>query len=1540
MRRIFFLSVFFLCCALQSVQANALSDSAKVSRKDSVLLPSVQAHALLAEELPDILEDGLIPATVTDSVQRYIDLAQAMIDKVEAAQNFITNIDANSRFELPVGLTKTIGGISYKLVIHAVRLKPTHAELDMFLQFTIPQNNRKLTFMARGIKLTKKGGIVGDAKLELLGDNAINFNGDKIQLILKGGTPAGGSGTYAIIDCDGFREVSVDAEVKFSRDLVKPENANGNVIEGNVIAGFKASLSDWNDMLIQLDMPAFQVSSLKDFGFKASDVVFDFSDVRNAPSVAFPEGYNNTQTLPGNENLWRGFYMRELLIRMPPQFQKKNGAGTELRAQNMLIDSRGVSGLFSATNIIPLNEGNMNGWAFSLDSVAVKLMANELQQAGFGGQVVIPVSNENTPFDYTAFISADNEYLFSVAPTEDLEFDLWAAHVDIYEGSSLEIKIADNKFLPKAILHGRMNISARLGDENGKGVELADIQFEDLQLQAVKPYLKVGNFSFGSEALQQKMAQFPVSIQNVGLRNISDTETALDFNLLLNLVGESDGAFAADAGLSLIASVGSENGSQKWKPKDIEVRSIKIDIDGGAFKFNGSLAFYKKDVVYGNGFNGQVNAEFTPGLKVKCGAIFGNIEGMRYWYADAMTEFSSGIPIFTGVGIYGFGGGAYFGMKMDNQGLGSDLGKTASGVVYIPDSNAGLGLKAIVSIGSHPKPEAFNGDVTFEIAFFKGGGVRRIALAGNAFLVTPGLDLNLDKLKAATNKMVAAVKKVDGAVSSATGGMLAGDGTDNGSLDEIFGSLSSAGDKGQISAHATIEYDFENRTLHGTFEAYVNVAGGIIKGVGSGGRAGWAVLHFAPNEWYVYVGTPDDRIGLSMGIGPIRANATSYMMVGTKILGSPPPPASVSRILGGIDLDYMKDLNAIGTGAGFAFGAALEINTGDLRFMMFYARFEAGAGFDIMLKDYGDARCKGSSSRIGINGWYANGQAYAYFDGKIGIRVRVFGRRRNIKILEVGAAAILQAKLPNPFWMRGVVGGRFSVLGGLVRGSCKFKVTIGKECEIIGDDNLLDDIKVIAEITPGDGSTEVSVFNAAQGVFNMEVNKMFELVDPEDNKTRYFQAKLDYFKLLDGAQEIPATLEWNENNDVVALNPFDILPPTKAIKTSLQISFEERVAGQWRPVTDDGKVYVESQGTSFTTGVAPDFIPDNNILYNYPVTNQLNFYTREYPEGYVQLKTGQPYLFEPNAQFDQKARYRGAAGQESFGTLNYLAGERKVTFSIPENLAPSTIYQIELVNLPKQTYTVDENVEEVITISASNEDIETRGKKAEGQLEIISEKTIYNTFFRTSRYATVKEKVNNMPIINTFSILTIPWRVHRLMSFISGPEYFDATEISGSARSLNLPLIQLEAVLQNNDYYNNSIYPLVYANYPIDGNIKVNWRNTAVLGLPPAKAMYVYQEPADLLLSPTDIAGGTATVSASRAAYTFDLPYYMEKDFKEIQAQVVNRYIQQTTVSERVHQIMFNSYPAVRPGQFRYVLKYVLPGINKTTSETEIIANY
>lgn len=1527
--------ILLLTLMLGVVGTNAISSpTVKPQAYDTLALRSdssffVAVDNLPINEVPDILNEGLfLPSN--DSIQRYIDLARTVLDQVRKAKNFITSIDEASKVELPVGISKTIAGISYDLAIHAIRLKPTHAELDVFMQITLP-NEHVLTFMAQGIKFTAKGGIVGDATLRLLGDNGINFNGDKVQLIVKEGIGPG-QGTYVTIDCEGFKEMSLDAQVKFSRDLLRPDESDGATGSGNVVTYFKTTLSSWNDLIVQLDIPPFQVNGLNGVGFAVREAVFDFSDLRNAPNVTFPNDYESPQFLPDSKNLWRGFYLRQLLVRMPPEFETRSNTGrVSFEATNVIIDNQGVSGTFKGSNLIALNQGNMRGWSFSIDSLQISLVANQLTEAGLNGKIVIPVSGESTPFDYKALISTGGNYLFNVSPATDLTFPLWqAGQVEIYEASYLDIRVVNKKFLPKANLHGRMNISAKLSD-GGQGVELANISFENLEIQSVKPYIKVGNFSFGSEALQQTMAGFPISIQNVGMRSLSDTELGLDFDLLLNLVGESSGSFAADAGLTVIGTMNADQGMQSWRYKTTQVRDIMVDIDGGAFKFYGKLIFYRNDRDYGDGFNGVVKAEFKPGIKVNATAIFGNVSSRRYWYADAMVNLPNGIPIFTGVGIYGFGGGAYYGMKMDNTGAGSELGRTASGTVYIPDTKVGLGLKAIVSIGSHPKPEAFNGDVTFEMSFFQGGGLRHIALGGNGYFVTPGLDISLDKLKGATNKLVGQVKKLEASVSNASMGLVKGAGSEN-SFKQIFGEIGDkAGQAGQLSARVMIEYDFENSVLHGNFEMYVNVAGGIIKGVGAGGRAGWAVLHFAPQEWYVYVGTPDDRIGISVGIGPIRASATSYFMIGTKILGSPPPPSNVSNILGGVDLDYMRDENALKSGGGFAFGAAFSVDTGDLQFLMFYARFAAGAGFDIMLKDYGnDVRCKGRSEPLGINGWYANGQAYAYFEGSVGIRVKVFGSKKNIEILSIGAAAVLQAKLPNPVWMRGIVGGRFSVLGGLVKGNCKFEVTLGEECEIVGG-SVLEGIKVISQVTPGEGENEVSVFNAAQGVFNMEVDKVFELVDTDDIK-KSFRIKLDHFKLMDGTYSIPGTTEWNTERDVLAFNPLDVLPPRKTVKASVQVSFEENQNGTWRPVVVNGKVFTESMETSFTTGDAPDYIPLNNIRYSYPVVGQYNYYKDETNEGYIKLERGQPYLFEPGKEWIQKARVKTADGRELYFNMAYDAGQRQVNYTMPSNLTLGTTYAFELLNLPaEKAQAIDKNVERASAkVEVGNELLETevQSNKATGTIDLLQEKAILTSYFRTSAYTTFNNKVSSINFSPGWS-WPIHTGIHELGMNISGPEMFDNFEIN---RSVTFDrLIDLEATTEGR-WITNYVMPLVYpVPYPAYGLTIDNRdpKDVNILGAPPVRAIAINQEPSNAKI---DLTNPSLTIPLNGyGTIIYNLPLISYQDCMELRNKAASLVSYQQ--NPWMMKIVTEPFIGILQGDYNFKMRYRLPGTNRITFE-------
>jgi hypothetical protein len=1539
MKRILLISILALQTAFVWATPN---DSTRIAlTKDSVFHLSFTEAPV--ETYNDVFEEGFLPVNSNDSIQRYIDLARAVMNKIRKTGNFIKTIDAKSKFELPAGISKTIGGVTYELGIHAMRLKPTHAELDVFLQFKPPQQADTLTFMAKGIKFSSAGGILGDARLELLGTYGINFNGDKIQLVLKGGT--GGSGTYVTIDCDGFKEMGLDADIIFSRDLLVPENLNGTVQpQGRVSASFTTVLSNWNDLVVQVSLPNFQATQLSGFGFSVQNMVFDFSDARNASGVVFPPGYQ-TETEPGLSNLWRGFYARELTVRLPSHFKNKDNTRTSFSATDLIIDNQGVSGKFTGKSLIPLNNGDMNGWAFSIDEMSMELVANHIKQAGLQGSVVVPVSDEQTPFRYSATFGDNNQYLFTVSPAENMQFKVWqTSKVDIHKGSRLEIKLDNGKFLPKAVLHGQMSISAKLS-EKGQGVTLADLRFENLEIQSVKPFIKVGNFSFGSEALQQKMAGFPISIQNVGMRQITDTQTGLDFSLLLNLTGESSGAFAAEAGLTVIGVMGTEGGSQKWKFKDFEVRKIAIDINqGDAFKFNGSLTFYRNDLVYGDGFNGSIDATFLSKIKVQSSAIFGSVAGQRYWYVDAMVQFKPGIVFMPGVAFYGFGGGAYQYMKMAPEGKGSELGKTVSGLTYIPDTRTFLGVKAIVNLGSAGNEQAFNADVTLEITFFKGGGIRTISLIGNAFIATPKLDGKMDKMMASAKKMAGSFDKMEAnamasvqsssAVSMASKAGVAMDYNDASMSKSIFGGIGDeAGDRGAISAHAFIQYDFENRELHGNFSVSIKLAGGVIQGGGE------AVLHFAPAEWYVYVGTPDQRIQLSFGIGPIKANATSYFMVGSKIPGSPPPPKEVSEILGGMDLDYMKDLNSIGSGGGFAFGASFTVDTGDLKFLMFYARFQAGAGFDIMLKDYGDTYCEGSNKRIGINGWYANGQAYAFFKGDIGIRVRIFGRTKKVEILNIAAAAVLQTQLPNPFWMRGVVGGRFRVLGGLVSGKCKFQVTLGKKCEMIresDDESALDNVAVIAQLTPTSGETEVNVFNSPQVVFNMPVDKPFELRD-DDGATRSFRINLDHFRLVADGVDILGGLEWNDANDVLAFNSIEVLPPKKQINAFVQVSFQENKNGQWIKVIENGQAFTEKSEISFTTGLAPDYIPLSNVEYSYPVIGQLNFYKDESTEGYVKLKKGQGYLFEPSVEWNQVGRFTAVTGAKAECGISY--SNQMIGYTIPSSsLSVNTVYAFEFINVPKaQSGPVDRNVTETTNkLPDETIDLEMKSRKAEGSIATLQEKSIYSCGFKSSAYGSFANKIDGLAATFTGDYLNPNPYHQKVFTWLTGSEYFDKAELAGIEHTANKPMIQMETDLSGNGFYNSRVAPLVYAGYPLDGDMVISNRSANVLGVPPVKATYINQTPS--LPTLNDMESGSG-LTVAKCEYIFDLPKYMYADFLDIQTKVVQRYINQSTPPARMLNIMTGIYPRIEAMQVTYKISYILPS-GKKTSTKQVTVKY
>ncbi|MDX6181602.1 hypothetical protein SGQ44_06320 [Flavobacterium sp. Fl-77] len=1475
--------------------------------------------------------------------------AMATCLKIDESGNLTDVLEPKKLSMLPLGIKKTIGGIQYLLGISNAKFTPEYTELTAFVRIIIPQHGadgkpKELFFGANNIRLSHKGGLVGDTNLVLLGDVPIKINGENLLLILKGGmdmkTGVVKNETYVTIDCKGFKELGISAEVQFSRKLLEPVDNNYVALaDPALVKGtFKTVVSNWNDILIEISLPKFQLTSKKGFCFELNTAVIDFSDLRNSTSVVWPPNYASKYLVPGNENLWRGLYVQSLKIVLPEEFKKKQSKERiRFEATNLLIDRMGVSGTFSGTNLIGIDEGNASGWQMSLNSVSITLVANSLTAASFGGDILLPVSDKSekcnggtrSELAYKGLIDpVNNEYLLNAQVTNGICFQAFKAQAVIEKNSYVELRVKDGNFLPKAVLYGTLSLNASNKPitaaeaialektDSGSGnsatgekketVSFKGVIFQNLMLQTVSPYISADYFGYKNVQNDgSTVSNFPVTINEIALMTTPES-ASLKVDLAINMM---ENQFNGQTKFYVVGKFGKDEGIQKWKYDHLKFEQISIGADLGGMKLKGSITIMDNDPVYGKGFKGMLSCDFTGGIKVEANAIFGSI-GFRYWYVDAMVD---GLNIPAGaITFKGFGGGAYYRMKKD----GFSNRFAASGSNYVPDIDSGLGVKAMIKFAGTATADAFWGGAGFEIAFNSKGGINRVSIYGEGHVMQtfeiPGASELTDALKAVTE-------------NESLMGKIAVEALKTTNLSKAAAQLypNDVGTSMGINAFAAIEYDFRAKTLHGSFDLYIATPGGFIQGRASGNRAGWAVLHFGPDKWYVRAGTPTDRLGIKLAIGSFEVEAGGYFMMGDDIPASPPPPDIVAKLLG-VDvatLDYMRDENSVASGKGFAFGSDFSLKTGDLSFLMFYANFQAGFGFDIMVKDYGEAQCKGSG-QIGLNGWYANGQSYAYLQGELGINIKLFFIRKKISIIKGGGAVLLQAKLPNPVWIRGYMAGYFDILGGAIKGSFRFKLEFGKQCEFVNDAPL-GGLKSIADITPSEGAKDVDVFTVPQVGFNVPVEKNFTL--EEDSGTKTYKLKLEEYTIKKDGVALPGQISWNDTKDLLSFTSTDILPPNSDLILTVKVSFQEYTNGAWKTVLDKGQIATETETRNFATGTAPKNIPVNNISYSYPVFDQKYVYQNESKQAYIVLKQGQPYLFDLKPGQSQQAFYK-TGDNTATGLITYNNSDRKVSIDLPA-LQTSKPYNITLMTLETKTdanSNLSQNYESQDLGDGANIEMKSNTLNAtvtsgEG-VELLQYK------FNTSQYNTFKEKMAAKKPKQTL-VEIIYSDVHALQSMNNSTEPFDEIEIIGNLKSQNIPLVAVEAVLDDN-YYKNEIFPLIYAGYPLERDLTLD-RVDAKLGIPPIKGVETMAWYQDYILN-----NPSSFMLKEYLPYRYNLPYYYKTDFVNLRYKVVNKYL------NTLNQAMITKYDYIINGKFPYIkqgiytikLNYTLPGGQAGTS--------
>ncbi|MDR1371095.1 MAG: hypothetical protein LBJ72_13380 [Dysgonamonadaceae bacterium] len=1396
-------------------------------------------------------------------------LAQQVFGSLDASGNYTDNLGSSDLNVLPIGVKQNIGNNEFAVAISSVVFGLTHAEITIFARLRIPQGNKTLFFAAQGIGLSYGGNIVGDASLVLLEDVDIPFGGNA-KFTLKGGfdqeTGRGVNLTSVSIDCNGFKELMVTGEFEISKSLATTVGADGVSTGNSVKTTIQTKISDWNDFMLAVTLPPFQITGLNGFIFNIQEATFDFSDLYNAPGSSIESG----------DPLWRGVYAKNLTVTMPKEFSKGNEK-TSFTAQDLLIGSNGITGDFFARNLLSKNEGNASGWAFSLDLFRLKIEENRITEALVEGKVELPVC-ESAELKYTGYIDADNNYLIRVENTDSLYFDPFFGRAVLAPNSYVQLLVDDGKFKPEAMLHGYMDIKTTISttDSPSQTADFKRIEFRGFHIMTYSPYIKITYFGYDGEI---DLLKFPVSISRIALETKGE-EASLGFNINLNL---DERYLSGSVRLEIL----SRYQGGKWRFNTVKLSEIAIEGDiAGVMSVKGSLQIMDSHPVYGDGFSGSLTMDFKkvmPQASVEMNAAFGKKDNYRYWFADGLVGFPGvGIPLVPPINISGFGGGMSYNMKRTING---GLGSSKTGCGYIPDESSGIGLKAAVKFNM-AKDNVMNGDLSLEITFNDHGGVNFVGLIGYAkFLEAPSFIQKLENLyktyvdyEADSGKSaeeLARVKAYDPETAAKT-------------LTPALQSISGAA----FAACLAIQYDFENSTLDANFETYLNV-GGVIRGSGSGNSMGRTALHISPGNWYLLIGTPESPVGIKIGIPHLSTVSTeSYFMMGNDLPGSPPPPPEVAFILGSeiSDLDYMRNLNELSAGRGFAFGSKLSFDTGDMTCLALYARFMAGVGGDVMLRDYGDLKCAGSNNNIGINGWYANGQLYAYLYGELGVKVNLKIIKGRFAIIQGGAAVLLQAQLPNPSWFGGNMGIRFSILGGLVKGNMRFKFTLGEKCDFVIEGGSPLDYTIISDLTPRNGAGDVDVFTSPQLALSMPVNKSF-IVDDEDGTEKEYCINIDEFTLWRGSSRIVGKVEYNKDGDVATFVSHDILPPNEKLKLEVKVGFKEYKGGRW--VDHSGQ---EIRTIEFKTGSAPTSIAMTNISYSYPVIEQRYFYSNESSQGYVQLEKGQPYLFEGN--WDYECRYIKDGNIQKTVRYSYNPSSKRLSFEIPQiSNSRGYGYGIQFVAVPKGSGggSIDHSEKTEISMYDDGESSVTQTVAvAKDVVSSGDERDLLAFGFTFSKHGSFADKLSKLRIGNMKS-REASSSVYSLGRAVSNFEGFDDAELFGTKYSGN-PLVNATATLD--DYYFQSIInPLIYAEYPINGFIRLD---SEEYGIPPYKGIGIYHQ--------TDM-----------FPYTYDLEVIYYDHYRKLSYDVIyNKIISHPLYNSRY-------FPLMHKGDYRVVLQYVFP---------------
>ena len=1495
-----FLALLLMCLAstASSAQESLNVHNQDVTGQDSPVKNRIQ----------QVLE-SLMPS---QEMEKRVEAAVATYKMMEAAGRYVSSIAdilRDKEIPLPVGLKSS----KYTICIEQLYNDSISNSQKQFIKVVclIPTNN--------GTPLVFQGDVLVE------GDEGMGTHG-KISIITPARNDIGKEATIAFCEgtslefgCDGFHAINANLAFILKSDKIYSVDASGKS-EGKLIFETQAKFSNLDDFTIAISSSKrLAVKGLDGYLFTIGNVVLDNSCATTPATASFPVGYFGGASAEESRNMWRGLAVANAMVELP-EYMVKNGDENKkerpsLKLQNLIIDGSGISCYVRSQNISADKDIDLESWSMSVADFELGIERNIVIKAGFGGKVNIPPLGKNSLRDYRARYDIVKEsFELESNLGGNLDFPMLCAKLSLDETSTISLELRKNGIYPAIKANGKLSIGAPVSNDTTKSkLSLPDIRFENMLISREK--FELGTASLSGSLETPDLAGFQLSIGNIATVK-NDKGQGIHLDASVTAFGEQ---IEAKAGIDLYGN------EQKWRFNKVDISKIGVKFKSGPVSASGEVEFREGDVIYGKGFRGEIKLSVMDKFDLQAVGVFGKKDDYHYFLTDALFEVppAQGVTVPPALSFYGIGGGLYRHMQQDVSETKSEFGKSLSGINYIPDNTVGMGFMARTKFCLLGSDNLFDADVNLEMQFNQHWGVNFIQLRGEATMLSISQQ---ESMLQGIKKGLNAVEKRGGDIVQFNKGSLEAKPTKEGALTATVG----------------MKYDMENDVFTADMKAYLDVAG-VLTGRGPDNTLGWASAYFAKDKWYTYIGTPENRLGVNLAK---IANAGGYFMIGNDIPELPELPDKVKQhiTLSG----SRKDMGLLSEGKGLAFGADLSVDL-NANLPPFYAQLGIEMGSEMLLKKYSDAvHCKGRTGPIGINGWYANAQAWAWVNAAIGMKVKLFRKERKFDIINASMASVISGEGLNPAYFTGAVGGQFRLLGGLVKGKCNFKFEIGERCEMVKDNQFGED--VIAQLTPADQSKDVNVFVAPQLVLNMPANESM-VIEEESGVKETYRISIAEFNITNTKTGIKSTCSASPSKDnrIWTFETDEPLESRSEYKVYAKVTFERLDGDKWVVVKgDNAQPYSEEKTAVFTSGERPKYILPEHVQYAYPADRQYNFLSDEHGEAYIMTSKNYSYLFTTDKPkgFDQKAQFTTIDGKtiDAAFTHKKVSGVANAVFEIDIpiknlNLATNQIYNMAIVNVPQKQVQMNENIsdkETKIATEAVGSDITETRHEAEGSLALLDQTEIYSIDFRTSTYRTFREKMKSFDVDDI-----IPWQYYPYVYSLPcniydntiSAELFDETEYGDVDYTKRM--VQFDVDYDSMPWYKNHVAPTIYDNAGL----------RAILGniTPPSQPGIVTAEFRSLELPRLDdtmIASDSRPNKSHYGAIINNCLKYIDEDRENYRTKIANMASRGTNVNKANAFMSMDNIPPLIEGRYPVVVKYVLPGKQIETSKYLINLSY